>query len=582
MTDWADLAPFQRGQWRRRYGYAPWCWSAESPRDQRPQPVLQPGQVALLGVSDTAATLWLLEPDARQEPGLAGLGQAALLAWQRANEALGALPVLWHPLASAKARPVLAREVVSHGVAGKWALPGVLVGDAIDGASYGLPFLLAQASLALNRPVPPDLASSATVAEDGTLGLVAQLGAKIELLNRQAPGIRRLLVAAEQQAEAESMAGPHLQVIGVSSATAALRATWDDLEEAFVAVGLDAAQRAWLIDQLVALAFGARDALTDWTSIHRTATLALERWRDLSAPDRRNLAFVRAVAQRHENNRGELRIPSRAEHAQMPEPYRTRLVAQVLQQAADTATPSPAAALAFAARTLAVRGPAAFPPHLEALGATARLHAAVGAFGAALALAAEATRAWLDRNMPADASYPLCLWLRVAGATGDREWQEALAAKDRVAARLGADGGPYVRLAWGVGLAVREECAAAIPILHALLDEPATLPHHVRHSAARWLIRCAPDQADSARQLLATDHTVGVARQFDARRQSAVKFLTLTDLDSATARQDGDAVQRALDRLRELEPQPAGLVLGACPAHSPLARGEWLARWYPY
>jgi hypothetical protein len=80
------VLPSVRAALQNKYGLAPWCWdrvAGPHPNLTRmgltSPPTLAPGQVPLLAVSDTCASLWSLEPepDTSTDPNTRGLAAAA-------------------------------------------------------------------------------------------------------------------------------------------------------------------------------------------------------------------------------------------------------------------------------------------------------------------------------------------------------------------------------------------------------------------------------------------------------------------------------------------------------------------------
>src|SRR5690606_14886523 len=93
----------------------------------------------------------------------------------------------------------------------------------LSGDSFGLSFALSAASLLSDVPVPADVAASAVLRPDGTLGPVEGLGAKLEVLCSNALGVRRLLVAGEQEGDARWAARGRLEIVGCGNLAEALR-----------------------------------------------------------------------------------------------------------------------------------------------------------------------------------------------------------------------------------------------------------------------------------------------------------------------------------------------------------------------
>ena len=74
----------------------------------------------------------------------------------------------------------------------------------IDGPSFGLALTLSLASIVFDCALPGDIVASATVDAAGNVGPVGGLDRKIAGLQRMAPRVTRLIVAASQRDEAEA------------------------------------------------------------------------------------------------------------------------------------------------------------------------------------------------------------------------------------------------------------------------------------------------------------------------------------------------------------------------------------------
>jgi hypothetical protein len=588
------VLPSVRAALQNKYGLAPWCWdrvAGPHPNLTRmgltSPPTLAPGQVPLLAVSDTCASLWSLEPepDTSTDPNTRGLAAAAADAWRTAADSLGVLPVVLRPDLDVRSIAVRARLIVADARPGHQATLGSDVG-ALDGRSFGLAFLAAQVGLTLDIALPADVAMTAQVTSRGAVVRVDYLAEKIGLLHRYAPGIRLLVVARSQRDDAQGLAaGTGIQVESAATASEALELLWPNLVDRFVAFGALPEQRQTLITRLASLAFGRRGSLHDWSPVYRTAERALECW-PLSPEEQRRLRTVQSIALRHESNRGYLTLPAEGEdwHAQMVEPRRTEYVAQVVQQCADAGTPDPDAVLAFAADALKVRGRSAFPAHLMVLGAVSRLHAARASLQEAIAFSREATQAWLDRDMPDQASHPLTVWLRLAPLAGESELRAAQVALATVKAHVDAIGACYLALAEARSLLMLDDHDRAEALLKPLLDPGGNVPHHVRHSAARWVLRYEGEATlrKAAHDLLNEHETPESDPQLAPRWASARRFRLLSQLDAAVDQGDPEQCRLLLRAFCEAEAQPAGLVLATSSQAGAVDRAAWLTRWYPY
>lgn len=487
-----DDGPAFRASLARRLVEAPWswpradlhpeafAWARDLVRQDGPR-ALEPGEVLLLSFREDRAA-----PDGMGRGGLFPLrladeaahagaravdGQAA---WQAAASALpGAAALLWRsprlrgrsaerdtlrllPESAPRALPCVPEEGPSPSVA-----------QSLAGASFGLSFLLAQASRLWGLPLPLDVAATAELTAEGKLCPVRGLEAKVRILLGRAPQVRRLLVARAQADAASDVVaaalaaarsrdgvrgrGPlarELVVVPCDNAAAALRVVWPDLEETWAALGQDDARREELVDDLLRLALADRGEVPNWLAVHRAATVAGARWAGATPAQQGELRLVAAIAARHEGRCEQVAPPDAEVLAEVPQPRRLELVRQFVQQAADTGTNDPTAIVALA-RAHLVRGAEAFPDHLRLQGAFGRLLANLDQPREALELQLDAAEGWLRRGVPGEVNYPLAAAYRVAAELGDRaafEDTRALDARARVRRLIAPDGLPWVEV----------------------------------------------------------------------------------------------------------------------------------------
>lgn len=445
-----------RGACRGAHG-----WTAEGADVAAP-----PGCVAGVTVRGRTVTLWSIDAN----PMSSGPGQRRLLgpdayaSWRSAAVALPrSMPLLWRSVESCVRHPPLTSRLAVYQA-------GVGIEEReplLDGPSFGLCFVLALASHLAECAVPSDVVASAGVDERGVLRPVEALELKIEGVVKLAPGVRRVLVAADQADEAECAAAGRLEVVPVRSAAEALRIVFgESLSAALVAAGTDEGKRAELAGTLFRLALVGRGAVVDWSPIERAAALALETWPAMSDDQRYRLVFARAVAARHERNEGELSMPTPEWLASQPASIRLGVIAHLVQQSADTGRPSALEAELFALAHVPARFEdaltpdledtiipsltGALVPHLKLLGALARLWAATGRVRAALALQQQLARAFVASYAEDEVSYPLTEWFRLAGILQDAESfrrADELWRGLAVQGLISKDGAPYVERA---------------------------------------------------------------------------------------------------------------------------------------
>lgn len=545
----------------------PWCWPPEEtiaaellvarlgpPRDP------PAGELAAVTVRDEVASLWWLAPQGTAGPPAAALGPEALASWEAAGLALPrSVPLLWRDVhrAARVAPRVGLLDVTRHS-------SGFMPRDAVvDGPSFGLAFFLQLASVVLDCPVPTHLVASASIDAYGRLGAVGSIADKVAGLRALAPRVRLLLVAADQAEAARRAGGTRLEVVGIRHAAEALEHAFGSLlSRRLVDGGADGTTRAELADAFFRLALVGRGAAVDWTPIERGATLALDTWPDLDADLRYQLLFARAVAARHESNRGALPLPDAAWLRLQPRVRRLQVLAHLIQQCADTGTPDAVRTQDVARPWLTLDTHEATIPEMVLLGAHARLWAVTGQAGRALATQRDLTLAYLRIYAEEHASFPLAEWIRLAGALGDTAaLREAHDVHDRlvVSGGHGAHGRPYVELALARARLTRDEGDREAQREMVRLASDDTLPSHVRWSAHRWVPE-GRDLLESAAE----------------RDVHAARALALVRLDRCLTAGDTEGADLCADALQQLDPGCVGHLRssGASPAE--------VARLYPY
>lgn len=546
----------------------PWGWPAPGePTHARAQvvsgradvPALAPGEALLLTERLGEGSLWALRLRG------AARGDVALDAeevWRRAAELIpSTLPLLWQsprprdpraendslrPLPSSPPRLRRAHVPVRYNEAGQRPpFESVVAGD-----SLGVALLLAQASLLLETRLPLDLAATATLGPTGQLGPVGGLEAKLRALVRLAPRVRRLIVAQAQRLDAErtlariaiaeGVTAPI--VLGLATARDAVRlALPDELVEAgWRDVGADPDRRASQIERLVQLALADRSEAADWRPVEHAASAAAQGWPDLAGHERWSLDFVGAIAARHMGRAAEraLPLPAQDELLAIPQPRRTRILAHLVQQSADTGDPDPDS-VELLATAHVIPGAGAFPDHLKLAGALGRLAAARGRYPDAFALQREAAEAWLARPEVHDqVSYPLSELFRLAAILGTPALEVAERLRKR-AIEAGAmppsspwTEAPRARALVVLGQPRADALAALAPLL------AGQVPAHCGHVARR-----------ARRALAVRDGETAVAREIDGDLAQA---LDIARRESVSMPSPIDR-QRAADLQRDIE-----------------------------
>jgi tetratricopeptide (TPR) repeat protein len=322
-------------------------------------------------------------------------------------------------------------------LAGPFALPATgTPPTALDGASFGLSLALATASHLLDLPMQSTLVASAALHLDGSLGTVDGIARKVRLVMEHAPGITTFLVAAGQEHEAERARAQLLGELGLDTASSWLRIVpVTTFAEAFAHAFPDAldALRARFRDPAVAERIAAelhRLALFDtplvlgWRAV---VTCAIALARAVQRPETRaRLDTVRRIAERHAGEGQLMPWPDDAELRTLPRALRLRLLAHVVQSAADAGVD----AHAHARRALRLVRPPLERAAEDAvlLGAAGRALAAAGNEAEAIVTLREATQAWSEIACPHESSHALCELLRLLGMRGQHDEVLALCA----------------------------------------------------------------------------------------------------------------------------------------------------------
>lgn len=545
----------------------PWCWPREGPRAEEwrtrygTPPQLSPGTTAGLTVQADTTVLWCIACGRHQSDG-ATLGAATRAAWRDAGTSLPrAVPVLWRSVHEGTAQLPLVSYLAS--VSEVSGVPDVR--QPIDGPSFGLAFGLALASRVLGCAVPGDVLATATLDATGRIGGVGGLPQKLGGLGRLAPSVRRVLVAADQQDEAQRHASAHIEVIGVSHAAEAIdRVFGSRLVSRLVEAGEDHERREELTGSFFRLALMGSEGLVDWQPVRRGAALALETWTDISEDARYRLALAEAVAARHVDNGGRVGLPPPGWLDATPRAIRVQVVAHLVQQCADAGTPDVASIEPLAAALLDHALQESSPADLRLRGALARVQAVTGRPAEALAEQERVARAFAAIYADQDIAYPLAEWARLAGALGDRD---ALARAGRLHDRARGSGGyrglgpRYVDLALAKGALLLDETDASARDEALALGVDVTLPDTLRWSALRWAGR-------RGRPLLQRDALAG--------HRVAARQLVLAELDDALAHGQADAAESCVETLAGHDPGPVGHLRRAG------ASSSEVARLYPY
>jgi hypothetical protein len=573
---------------RRVLQAAPWCWPPPGSRSREllverlgAVAPLRAGRVPGVTVRGQTVTLWAIDGRASADAPTPGVGPVtvgpdAQASWRSAIVALSrAVPVAWQRIHHASRELPVATFLRSHLESPGWDGRERM----LDGPALGLTYVLLLASLALEEPLPPDVAAAAALDEDGALLAVDGLDRLLGGLVAMAPSLRRVIVAASQRDAALAASAGRVEILGAASAAEALSYAYGErLAPRIVEQTADPGACAELVEALLHQALDRPGDTARWSTVEQAAALGLAAW-PLDPAHAELLALVRGIAERHASGTGELRLPggdgAEAWFDAQPTPRRLALLTYLVQHSAGTGTPDARQVEALGARALPRRIRDALPPHLALMGALGRLRAITGRPGEALDLQRVVARGIATAFPPGDVSEPLGEWFRLSGILGDRasfaaaqELSDQLAVQGRLAA---AD---LDRLAVArAAAALRLDTATpdVTTLLHALARAPH-LPSRTRCAAARWLVaarRRFEGAAAAAAALAELEARAGAAEPDAADVRLAA---ALAALDAALAAGDVERARAIVESLRTLDPGPLGHLLDESPDPGRVAR----------
>ncbi len=517
------------------------------------------GRIILLSASETSGAAWLCALDNPAGLRWTPLGDRASKAWPTACKAANRIaPLQFRPIGDPETPAGLVYQDHQSG-----EVPG-----SVDGASFGLGFALAQLSLSWGLPVPAGWSCSATVDADGNLGKVERLPAKLRAAELVA--VERVLVASVQP---DCPVG-QVRCVPVATLADAVGLLWPDMDNWFAATWGSPQALSRLARHLRDLHRAGHAVVSNWHAVAATAARGI----DLAGadhPDRSSLGRSREIARRHAANAGELQLPSDEAIAALCEPDRTDLIADTVQQAADTGRVLPDVAMRWALARRSRSGRDAFPSDLKVLGALARAAWVLHQAEPALAWAEEAVNGWLARENEREASRPLAVWLKVSALKGDgTSFSRAFAlAVERVQPFCPQKF--WLDEALGVGFKHLGRYDKACEHLRAVVESGDDVFRHVRGSACRHLLGMPGVEAELSE----------VAKSWldgDRLGSEAPKYRALAALDRALASNDKAGAQQSLEAVLATEAYPMTTVVVAFAEWGEGERLGAIARWYPY
>ncbi len=458
---------------------------------------------------------------------------------------------------------------------GAWELSAVFIAGTgasahVDGASFGLAMLLAHTSEWLDEPVPSDLVALAALRDDGRLARVDGMVHKLAMVRGTALGVRRVVVAAEQEREALEHAGGALEVIAVATAREAV---------ARVFCNLDAKRRArWTepssidaeLDELFALVLAPpRDASLHWPAVFEFATALESRVSDGIVRDK--ALFARSIAARHAGHTRDLVWPSERLLVALPPSVRWRALAHGVQSLGDAGSDEVREKISSVLTRL--EGADTTRETLELRGAIGRALTQLRAYERARAVLSQAVDGWWEIYESGEASRALCELMRLCGVTGDAEGVSRAHAKGRAFERAHPTKRAsiaYLRWATGRALVQTGRPHEALEALEAV--SLAGLEDHVIAGVLRWRA--------NAQQALGDVQKVSElrARAASSGFKGTAEFVAL-DAALASPETTDETLAAILDRLETIRPQGIHGLLGAGTARE---RAERVTREYPY
>lgn len=473
----------------------------------------QPGETPLLAYQERpegrdAGAVLLLEAPVRGGllPGLIqGSGEGRQLqslesaedAWARACQAVcQTIPVLWKTT----------DDLMEWKPRTRFVGGGVRCSEVtqVDGLSYGLPFAMAAASRLLDLPLPVEVAATGAVTEEGDVESVDGLEAKLKTLHHMAPRVDWVLVAAEDEEVAQGVVDEcelGLRVHGISRVSELFEAPPIQLfpdPESLIEKNLT--EPEWG-DEVFRLGFGRRDSILCWEPVARAAQLAQtfqpeERWPEGAW----RLEFTEAVARRHSGDWAELPIPERDWLGALQISQRREILAHLVQQSANCATPAPETIREWAMESIG-REKEADEAALKVLGAVGRLDYVGGEFELAAKFQKESLGGWWRLRRLDEMSYGLSFLYLLAGVRRRDDWYEQATnfeRKWRGAASGALSGVEWVAVAKGRALVQLGRTGEGGELLGGFLQHGlAGGIVALRNRARRWLLEARERQGEA-------------------------------------------------------------------------------------
>lgn len=377
----------------------------------------------------------------------------------------------------------------------------------LQGSSFGLPILLAAVSRALGLPLPQGLASTGELVDSGAVLSVAGIESKLTACMALRSPIRRVLIPAENLAEAHRWQARDAARAGLE--ITAVRSITDSLDFAFGADRLEAAldeayardpERA--ADVLFDIALGNSRQFLPWAWLSKSAAELADALPADSDP-RWRAEVSSAIFDRHAGRPRALPPGSdRWIAALHGRDLRMRLTAHALQGLADSAA-EPWQPAALAARRMIATRHNRSAADGELLGALGRLYASWHRWPQARTHLQAAIQVWEDTHRLKEASHPICELLRITPLSAPSALGAVVADAERVlaVADLPEQSAAFVRLALGRAWVTAGKSAEGVDQLRA-----GAAP--LAGSRLRWLAIAGDPQARAQLTPGSLDHAL--------------------------------------------------------------------------
>jgi hypothetical protein len=563
------------------------------------RPLLQPGMALLITADENSsrevvqASLWSLVTRSSQERRSPGYRAPAMErdflkdsneAWDEACRAVNfCLPVLWTRLRDLSEREISARHLTLTQVTEKNPIPAP---SLLGGRSFGISFFLSIVSTLLALRLPDDVAATGEVDGKGRISRVDHVGPKTRGIIDAAPSIRRFLVPEENVLDARAVVkdlGADLQILGVASVDEVLIHVFGRGFGDRLVAGIQGDDRTALVESLMRITLRGRKELAEWAPVKQCARKALESWKGLSGDATNDLAFVVAVAERHDSNRGSIPCNPgwlRKKNTEIQQ----RILANIVQHAADVGNPDRKTVERLLSRNVPRTRQKWMASHVPVLGAAARLFAVTGRPEEALKTQTDLAEFLIGALREEEVPHQLSECYRLAGVLGKvDDYNHAESVFQRMGVHLHGIGGLFVRLARQksrISLGLEPEIPELLELAgvkteggRLWLASVAGVPPEIPWSAVHWLLK-AYETDPAARDLVKSELEKAAAYGDD----TAKLFLALHNLET-TAEESERA--ECMVELRRQEPalmahlEKAAEELGQDPY-------QYVSRFYPY